>query len=96
MLNDEHVKILKEHLSFESMKKNPAVNRDKAVETLNENKLFGQSFQVEGSFMRKGKAGDWKTTMSQEWIAQFDSWTEKQLMDYKNLKDEFSQKPEIY
>lgn len=88
-LNEEELNSLKGHLSFESMKKNPSVNRDKVAEKINESKIFGENYQAEGNFMRKGESGYWKTTMSQEMIKKFDDWTSDHLKDHYNLKDEF-------
>ena len=50
---EEQVELLKQHLSFESMKDNPAVN-------LEHLRPFGYNDIEGGKFMRKGEVGDWK------------------------------------
>jgi hypothetical protein len=46
------------------MKKNPSVNRES-------NKEFGH-YEQEGSFIRKGKVGDWRNYFSEEASREFD------------------------
>ncbi|XP_022186789.1 luciferin sulfotransferase isoform X1 [Nilaparvata lugens] len=72
-LSDEQVSRLSEHLSFESMKNNRAVNYEEVVEI---NKKF-KLIEADGCFMRSGKVGEWKAKMSPQLIDRFDKWTEK-------------------
>lgn len=74
-LQNHEVDILKEHLSFASMKANPAVNYEEVVEL---NKKF-KLIETDGQFMRSGKVNQWKGKMSDQVIAQFDRWTEENL-----------------
>ena len=88
-LNEDQVKSLEEHLSFDSMKKNPAINGSVvAATTINESKLFGKNFKSEGEFIRKGESGQWKSSMSKEVIKQFDNWTAIKLKDHQDLYNE--------
>lgn len=59
-LSDNQVDALYEHLQFEKMKENAAVNH----------KNLGQD-----TFMRKGKSGSYREEMSTEWIERFDAVT---------------------
>ncbi|XP_030749750.1 sulfotransferase family cytosolic 1B member 1-like [Sitophilus oryzae] len=69
-LNENQVDILTDHLSFDSMKKNPAVNYELVTELNKKYKLIEQ----EGMFMRSGSVGGYKTVMSPELIEEFDRW----------------------
>ncbi|CAH1999714.1 unnamed protein product [Acanthoscelides obtectus] len=76
-LSDEQVSILADHLSFENMKKNPAVNYEMVISI---NKKFKLT-ESDGKFMRSGKVGDYKANMSPEMIKIFDEWSEENLKD---------------
>lgn len=72
-LREEQIEQLKDHLSFESMKKNRSVNYESLVEL---NAKFGLvEPEKEGAFMRSGAVGGYKAVMSPQLIAQFDAWT---------------------
>ncbi|KAI5694330.1 hypothetical protein M8J75_015161 [Diaphorina citri] len=73
-LTDDQVDILKQHLSFESMKSNPATNYEFAIDFNKENKLIDDKFCA-GKFMRSGQVGGWKAVMTPEIAEQFDAWT---------------------
>lgn len=75
-LSDEQVFKLCDHLSFENMKSNRAVNLEAILE-----KSFGKSYleQTKLRFIRKGQIGDWKNYMSDDLSRRFDDWAEKQL-----------------
>lgn len=62
-LNEEQIDKLLDHLSFESMRKNPSVNLESLLKMKN-----GQDFEQRGdqTFIRKGKVGDWTNYMSQQ------------------------------
>jgi hypothetical protein len=70
---DEKLDQLKEHLSFENMKKNPYVNRSDLLDWL------GSTVEDRTIFMRKGKAGGYKEEMSEEYVKKFDEWIQKKL-----------------
>lgn len=65
---------LVEHLSFTSMKNNPAVNNTDVMT------FFHQITKKEkGEFMRCGNTGQWETHMKPELIERFDNWTRENL-----------------
>lgn len=74
-LTEAQIEQLAAHLSFESMKTNPAVNYDWLV------KMSNWLTRDNNSFMRKGKVGGYKEVMTPEMIERFDTWT------YENTKD---------
>ncbi|CAG9821979.1 unnamed protein product, partial [Phaedon cochleariae] len=74
-LSCEQVEVLSSHLSFASMKNNPAVNYEMVVDL---NRKFNL-IECEGSFMRSGKVGDYKAKMAPEIIETFNEWTAKNL-----------------
>ncbi|XP_069695754.1 luciferin sulfotransferase-like isoform X2 [Periplaneta americana] len=74
-LNEEQLKLLTDHLSFASMKNNPAVNYEAAIEI---NKKFGL-INADGHFMRSGQVGGYKEAMSEKLIAEFDRWTQENI-----------------
>lgn len=69
-LSEEQIQILTKHLSFESMKNNPAVNYEPVCELNRKFKLIDEK----GVFMRSGTVGGYKTMMTPETIQQFDEW----------------------
>lgn len=73
--NDEQVEKLRQHLSFESMKNNPAVNYEEVIEINRKYNLITE----EGSFMRSGTVGNWKGLMSDELSQRFDQWSQEKL-----------------
>lgn len=62
--NEQMDKIL-EHLSFQSMQKNPSTNYKPKV---------GKTDDPQQQFIRKGIVGDYKNLMTPEVIAEFDKW----------------------
>lgn len=74
-LTPEQVELLRKHLSFESMKNNPAVNYEDVIEINRKYKLI----QTEGNFMRSGQVGEWKQKMTPEWVEKFDKWSKNKL-----------------
>ncbi|XP_014227592.2 sulfotransferase family cytosolic 1B member 1-like [Trichogramma pretiosum] len=84
-LNDEEIERLAKHLSFESMKNNPAVNREFNIKWIKSNNVYGES-KVDGEFIRSGSVGQWKETMSEEMIEKFDAWTVENLKQCEGLK----------
>lgn len=75
-LSDEEVYKLCDHLSFQNMKTNRAVNLEAILE-----KSFGKNYLEQTSlrFIRKGEIGDWKNYMSDDLSRRFDDWAEKNL-----------------
>lgn len=75
MLEDQLL-VLEDHLSFESMKKNKAVNNELFVELV----CSTMNFSIgKGSFLRSGIVGEGKTKMTPELVKLFDEWEEKCL-----------------
>ncbi|XP_063902961.1 luciferin sulfotransferase-like [Zophobas morio] len=73
-VSKEDVKRLQEYVSFDSMKENPAVNK----EFVNKH-IEATTGKKDAIFIREGKSGGYKNVMSQELIAQFCYWTDKRL-----------------
>jgi hypothetical protein len=74
-LSEEQVELLIKHLSFASMKNNPSVNYEAAIEI---NRRFNLT-PADGHFMRSGQVGNYKEAMSPELIEEFDRWTQENL-----------------
>nr|CAD7206139.1 unnamed protein product [Timema douglasi] len=75
-LSESDVKVLTEHLSFNKMKQNPAVNLEPIIAKKN-----GPDYLSSTSlrFIRKGEVGDWRNHMEPDMAARFDAWTEENL-----------------
>lgn len=73
-ITEEQIDKLAEHLSFDSMKNNPAVNLQPLMD-LKKGKDFYK--RTGKSFIRKGQVGTWKECMSPELIKRFDDWIEE-------------------
>ncbi|CAH0597698.1 unnamed protein product [Chrysodeixis includens] len=75
-LTDTQVDKLCDHLSFQNMKTNRAVNLEAILE-----KSFGTSYleSTDLRFIRKGEIGDWKNYMSDDLSRRFDEWAEQHL-----------------
>ncbi|KAF2892848.1 hypothetical protein ILUMI_13327 [Ignelater luminosus] len=74
-LTEEQIKLLTQHLSFESMKNNKAVNIEDFVD-----KLKKSNFPMEdGAFIRSGIVGKYKEELSPETIKRFDGWIRKNV-----------------
>ncbi|XP_071445164.1 luciferin sulfotransferase-like [Hetaerina americana] len=72
-LNPDDMASLCTHLSFESMKNNKATNYEFAIEVNRAANLIDRN----GSFIRQGKVGGWKSAMGPELSDRFDQWVEK-------------------
>ncbi|XP_046447169.1 sulfotransferase 1 family member D1-like [Daphnia pulex] len=70
-LSEDQLGKLTQHLTFENLSKNSAVNKE-------DGKTSG-SFNENGQFMRKGETGDWEKHFSPELSRQIDEWTESNL-----------------
>lgn len=69
--------MLEDHLSFNSMKNNPALNLEPILAMMDKPHLNSEN--PDETFIRKGKVGDWKNYMSEELSARFDKFTEDNL-----------------
>jgi hypothetical protein len=77
-LTDEQVEILNQHLTFDKMKQNPAVNYEELFAPFKKNRKIGEE---EEKFMRKGIVGDYKNAMSADMIRTFDEWIERNIQN---------------
>lgn len=79
-ITDAEIAHLSQHLNFETMKRNPAVNKEHIAETYKKNQVTNYT----GKFFRSGQVGDYKTAMSPELINRFDKWikTGMEATDY--------------
>ncbi|KAK5638155.1 hypothetical protein RI129_012450 [Pyrocoelia pectoralis] len=73
-LSEEQLEKLCAHLSFKSMKSNPAVNFEQVI---NERKRYNPT--INGSFIRSGKVQGYKEEMSPKLISEFDEWIKKNI-----------------
>lgn len=71
-ITERDVSQMCDHLKFDRMQKNPAVNI-KSYLNLPLNGDKEQNVQ----FIRKGQIGDWRNYMSDELSVRFDEWTQK-------------------
>ncbi|KAL1491374.1 hypothetical protein ABEB36_011981 [Hypothenemus hampei] len=76
-ISDEHLATLADHLSFENMKNNPAVNYDWLVKMSNMAKRDGGM----APFMRQGKVGGYKEVLTKEMIEKFEIWTKEHTIE---------------
>ncbi|XP_066247875.1 luciferin sulfotransferase-like [Euwallacea similis] len=70
-LTDQECALLRDHLSFESMKNNPSVNYELVMQMNRKFKII----DYEGKFMRSGVVGGYKEAMDCEMVEEFDRWT---------------------
>ena len=73
--SDAQVDKLAEHLHFDNFKKNPWVN----LEFVKGDAGMSMMHKDRGSFVRKGKTGDWKNHFTPEMTAKFDKWMAEKL-----------------
>ncbi|XP_034117394.1 luciferin sulfotransferase [Drosophila nasuta] len=67
LLNEDSLKRICDHLQFDSMRGNAALNLEKILP------------QPGTKFIRNGKIGDWRNHMTDEMSARFDAWSEEHL-----------------
>ncbi|CAH1980007.1 unnamed protein product [Acanthoscelides obtectus] len=72
-MSDEKVAKLVKHLSFDTMRKNPAVNNENLIEKCRKDRGLEKS---ETNHMRQGKTGSHKTEMPPELIEKVERWIE--------------------
>ena len=81
-ITNDDVMTLENHLSFDNMKKNAAVNKQEYAQFLHElyNEQYGkEEAPPKGEFMRKGKVGNWKEHFSNDLLQRFIQWENKGL-----------------
>ncbi|KRT80236.1 hypothetical protein AMK59_6570, partial [Oryctes borbonicus] len=71
-LNDDETTRLVEHLSFENMKKNPAVAKNDLLAAVD--KCVEKERDASLQFIRAGKVGSYKEELSKEMIRDLDEW----------------------
>ncbi|XP_050070520.1 luciferin sulfotransferase [Anopheles maculipalpis] len=71
-LTEEEVQRMCDHLQFERMQRNPAVNLEPLMK---ESQIIQNN--AGGKFIRKGEIGDWKNHMDAALSARFDAWIEE-------------------
>ena len=77
---EDKIPSLVEHLSFDKMKENKAVNKDEFVQA--SRNIFEYKNKAEKVvFMRKGEVGDWKNHFTPELEKKFEEWENKWLKD---------------
>ncbi|KAF2893634.1 hypothetical protein ILUMI_12535 [Ignelater luminosus] len=74
-LNEHQIQLLCNHLSFQSMKTNPAVNFEERVARIRSMNLVVK----DGDFIRAGIVGKYKEELSPELIKQFNEWISKNI-----------------
>ncbi|XP_059622330.1 luciferin sulfotransferase-like [Phlebotomus argentipes] len=78
---DEQIETLAEHLSFDKMIKNDAVNYRKEVNQYHQ--ICNTKKDDDFNFIRKGQIGTYRQEMSAEMIERFDKWIEERLTKCK-------------
>jgi hypothetical protein len=71
--NEDSLK-LQQHVSFESMKKNPAVNKESIMQDVK-----NAGGKLISPFIRVGKVGGYKSVISPDLTSQFDYWMRKRF-----------------
>ena len=84
---DDKISSLVEHLSFETMKNNKAVNKEEFLQAY-QKVLKNKNKTDTVSFMRKGEVGDWKNNFTPELEKKFEEWENKWLQ-YSDLKFQY-------
>ncbi|XP_055708846.1 luciferin sulfotransferase-like [Phlebotomus papatasi] len=78
---DEQITSLADHLSFEKMSQNEAVNFEKQMKGFR--KVFNMEKNNNFNFIRKGKVGSFREEMPAKWIEIFDSWIQERIAKYQ-------------
>lgn len=73
-LNDDEVSRMCEHLKFDKMQRNRAVNLEPVYNPDGDDDDDGRQT---AKFIRKGQIGDWKNFMTDEMSERFDEWIEQ-------------------
>jgi len=73
-LSPKQMEDLVEHLSFDQMKANSAVNKDDVLESVSL-----KTGMEKGEFLRKGEVGDWRNHLTEEQVSRMAAWEEEGL-----------------
>jgi hypothetical protein len=76
-MNGEQVNKLADHLSFGSMKSNPAINLENFARI--ERERYGLPEQPDLQFIRQGESGAWWREMTPDMAHRVDAWTQQRL-----------------
>jgi len=71
-LTDSQIEILYDHLQFDNMKNNKAVNKEEEIQGLL--KMTGIKSIGDGKFMNKGKSGGWRSKLTEDQITRMQAW----------------------
>ncbi|KAF2893637.1 hypothetical protein ILUMI_12538 [Ignelater luminosus] len=74
-ITEEQIQLLCKHLSFESMKSNPAVNFEDLIEKMKKINLMVEN----EAFIRTGIIGQYKEELSPETIIKFNGWVKENV-----------------
>jgi len=85
---ENKISSLADHLSFDKMKKNKAVNKEELVK-VSQKEIKDDSKTDAPVFMRKGEVGDWKNHFTPELEKKFQKWENKWL-EGTDLKFEYN------
>lgn len=85
-LSDDQVKQLVDHLSFERMKENSAVNMSSY---LNFMRKYGLIPHKNGNFIRSGKIDEWEEAMDAKLVQRFEKWEQENLKNADQTLVEF-------
>lgn len=77
-LSDDEVEELAQHLSFKSMKNNPAINGEEFIREVKEKHNLPTD-DPELTFIRKGEVGSWKQELPDYMIDKFKKWAAEKL-----------------
>ncbi|EDW92367.2 LOW QUALITY PROTEIN: uncharacterized protein Dyak_GE14312 [Drosophila yakuba] len=86
-LSQEQIQQMQRHLSFESMRDNPACNHVKEFESM---KAAAGREVEEFRFVRRGVVGSHKDELTADIIREFDLWSDSNLRDFKLNMDDFA------
>uniref|UniRef100_A0A023F5I8 Putative sulfotransferase domain protein n=2 Tax=Triatoma infestans TaxID=30076 RepID=A0A023F5I8_TRIIF len=75
-LKSDEIDVLADHLSFEKMKSNSAINGEELIKEVKQRHGLDPSDPTL-TFIRKGEVDSWKVEMSPDVARQFDIWTKK-------------------
>ncbi|KAF2893636.1 hypothetical protein ILUMI_12537 [Ignelater luminosus] len=83
-ITEEQIQLLCKHLSFESMKSNPAVNFEELAKKLRKSNMVAK----DGTFIRTGIVGKYKEELSPETINKFNEWIKANIRETE-LENEY-------
>lgn len=74
-INEENMNRICDHLNFNKMQMNPAVNLEPILSQIDDNGNCKKTTDTtKTKFIRKGQVGDWKNYITDEMSQRFDQW----------------------